>query len=1205
MFLKNDIYTTSGSTKLYHCWTDKVTKFDSSSFYNWEQDNLPIYDLDERTNFLWEQLGYPASSVDGVALVVSADAPDNAIACNKNIFRSLSAAIEAIPQCINFPILIEVASFGNLGDLVISNRRFGPNGSLEIINRNFARQENTISSGAINSFGLVPPMIGVSSTEASNTFVYLSGVAEGIVYDASTIKISPLQGFLDSSCMSISAAVFSGVRDSRLSGVAGLSPTLNAYVSVVKSGGNYNRATLVIDEYNNIQPYGNNNFKLNFKAYDLNPDSFEDIQSKDASTLNYFNGDQIYLTNNYFLAYNYNIASLVELPEAGNEYTSYNGLYYGNKLNKIFINNCDGKIFIRNFFVYGGGRNRQDNHHGVEVNNSPNVFLESMVACKFRKTGFNFTNSRVALLRGCVATRIYDYDSDGFRLVDDYANRRKFLTYNTQTSLAYDDQAAGMLCNNSNIILSSTYDWEYNLYSSTLSPNQVTYIPSNHIFEFTKSANGIILNNSTLEGGKSIDISKTFPTLEEITFDMAHNTGLGLLSNNSKISIDGKIRFIENLYGAQLNNTVFEVDRLACVANQKQGISTFNSKILYNKNFLKNHIGGALWFEDGTPYIWFINNGQHLVMNNSVMAPITGSSMEDMYGAITFKDPIGKLLGIGTNEAFGVLEGVRLQNNSEAVLISPQFERSDSYSIESGGDPIFTKKGSELLVTNNSKAVLKGTKYFCTKAIGPSTYGNSRPLISLCAENNSMVQLNGPTIIAQFGVGLMGDSNSKVLLSAPRQLLDNSLDISSINLADGANHTAVEIHSVRTGIVVNNNSTFEAKDLGSFIKTWIRNSSDFSGWVGVSSLSSVELLKPEYFNNALDMELYTSAGSLQFYPNPIVRNTENSYDGSIKGVSLLYPAHLTPTKFTYVSSTGNYFLPANNTTMFTQNGVAAFSSLTYGGTCVRALNSSLVSLKNVNFPCGYWNASAPYYDGTLSLNTSNAAYKTFIWNISDDSQMKASYISVSSLFPKLTGYHGPKGFWGSGTAASSLNYGLPSSTPDTSGLSVLDLYGANPSSTAYSVSSHQNYGPFRLYLSVDPAVNSFVDATTLSGYGIIPQLYAQGYQPSSNLLCSGSPSSMYMSVLRRNSSGNIVPSGYYYSNEMVTNPSNARIILDESAAETFANAKHCSAGKSNLAKTVNIYYPYHGDTGGIIKFGDHALLYGIGSVNIFDAETIG
>lgn len=1202
MFLKDDIYTSSGITKLYHCWTDKVTKFDSSSFYNWEQDNLPIYDLDDRTNFLWEQLGYPASSVDGAALVVSADATDEDIACNKNIFRSLSAAIEALPQCINFPILIEVASFGSLGDLVISNRRFGPNGSLEIINRNFARQENSIASGAANLFGLVPQMKAVSSTDANNIYGYLSGVALGSLYDSSTVKIAPMQGFLDSSCMSISAAVFSGATDSRLSGIGALSSTLNGYVTYTKAGGNYNRATLIIDKYNNVQPYADQ-YGLNFKSYDLNPDAFDNLTTKDASTLNYFDSSLIYLKNNYAVP-------LLELGVGGfNDYSGCNGLFYGNKLDKIFINNCDGKIFIRNFFVYGDGRFRQNNQHGVEVNNSPNIYLENIVVTKFRKTGFNFNNSRITILRGCVATRIYDYDSDGFRKTDDYTRKRKFLTFNASTSVANEDSAAGMLANNSHISISSTEAWERsNMYSILDQSKHTIFTPNFYIFEFTKNANGIILNNSTFEGGKSLDRTQVFVTLSEIVFDVAHNTGTGIISNNSKVSIDGKIRFIENLYGAQLNNTVLECDRLACIGNQKQAISTFNSKILYNKNFIQNHIGGFTWFEDGTPTMWFNNNGQHLVMNNSVMLPITGSSMEDMYAAISFQNSIGNL--IGENASFGILEGVRLQNNSEAIFISPQFERENKYSIESGGDPVFSKKGSELLVTNNSKATLKGTKYFCTKAIGPTTYGNSRPLTAMCAENNSMIQINGPTVIAQFGVGLMADSNSKLLLSAPRNLLDNSLDISSINLSDGANHTSVEIHSLRAGIVVNNNSMLEAKDLGSFITSWIRNSTNnlnFSGWVEMSSLSSVELLKPEYFYNALDMELYTSAGSLQFYPNPVARITDNGYANAIKGVASI-PAKL-PDSYGFINypQKGNYFIEtlAGTQNPLIETGVAAFSSITYGGVCVRATNNSIVNIKNVNFPCGYWNASAPYYDGTLELNASNAPYKTFIWNISDDSQLKASYLSVSSLFPRLAGYHGPKGFWASGAGASSLSYGLPSSTPDTSSLSILDLFGANPSSTAYSVSSHKNYGPFRLYLSVDPMVNSLIDSTTLSGYGIIPQIYSQGYQPSSYLLCSGTPSSLYLNALQRNSAGNIVPSGYYYSEDIVCNPSNARIVLDESAAETFANAKHCAAGKSNLAKTVSIYYPYHGDAGGIIKFGDSALLQGIGSVNIFDPETIG
>ena len=50
-------------------------------------------------------------------------------------------------------------------------------------------------------------------------------------------------------------------------------------------------------------------------------------------------------------------------------------------------------------------------------------------------------------------------------------------------------------------------------------------------------------------------------------------------------------------------------------------------------------------------------------------------------------------------------------------------------------------------------------------------------------------------------------------------------------------------------------------------------------------------------------------------------------------------------------------------------------------------------------------------------------------------------------------------------------------------------------------------------------------------------------------------------------------SGYYYTKDFVE-PAFNRVFLDESAANTFANAKHLSVGKSGLAKMVQIYGPY-------------------------------
>ena len=114
MLNPSDVYVEGGSNDLLVCWTDKVTKYDASSFYNWEMDNLPLHDLEERTHLLWERLGHPTSSITGMSFIVSADATSS---CSPLYFTTLSSCLEAIPEVINCPILVEVASFGALDEV--------------------------------------------------------------------------------------------------------------------------------------------------------------------------------------------------------------------------------------------------------------------------------------------------------------------------------------------------------------------------------------------------------------------------------------------------------------------------------------------------------------------------------------------------------------------------------------------------------------------------------------------------------------------------------------------------------------------------------------------------------------------------------------------------------------------------------------------------------------------------------------------------------------------------------------------------------------------------------------------------------------------------------------------------------------------------------------------------------------------------------
>jgi len=1166
MFLKDDIYTSSGSLKLYHCWTDKVTKFDSSSFYNWEQDNMPVYDLDERTFYLWEKLGYPTSSIPGVSLVVSADASDTDVQCNKNIFRTVSAAIEALPQTINFPVIIEVANFGQLGDLVLDNYKFGPRGSIEIINRNFAKCEAEASTVSYIA-GLTIPTERTALTTVSsdlvtdNNYFYGSSLYtnDTILFYFTTNKMFTTRGhFLDSSCLSISAPVFSSTTDARLIN------NLNGFVSTDKEKTNnenskFTRSNLIIDSKNNRSPYNPLGiYHINFKTYDLNSDTFDGITSYDASTTDEFTNTHLYRNDS----------------TTNPVFTIAKGIFFGNKFNKISITNCDGPIYLRNFFLDGSGYNKTDNYYGVKVDNSNNVHLENIVVTRYRKAGLLFNNSKVKLLRGCVATRIYDFDVSGKRLTNLWTNRRNTITLNSASGYIYDDPAGGIVANNSYIEVSSTRKIEEALMRSRVlseysigglgGPNYFTeyypYINNDYIFDFSKNANGIILNNSVLVGGDTQHVNQSKHFRYSINFDIYANVGYGIKSSNSKISLDGKLNVFENLRGLRLDSSVFEIDKLYTAYNQKIGLESYNSNILYNKHLASYQSAGTN-LETHKP-LTFEYNGQHLKLNNSKLLPAFTSGMDLIYDATVFNESIGVL----NNNTNILLPAVEVTNNSEVVLVSPYIVRGVTHANSNSQ----ACKGSELSVTNNSKARLIGAKYFATRIFGPAGRTYHSGLAGVYAGKNSTVELNGPTVIAQYGVDLLGESHSNININPHKLNYDAAIDVSSFTLSDKLNHTSVELHATRSCIVVDDHSELNVKDLGSYSNNWNR-----TGQITDITLSGVDYTSPN--------DLYVSAGGLQFYPNPI-----GSYP-SIQGVDTL-TGLLGASKFTADSNNiGLYYLKnqGGTTDPFT------YSSVTTGGFCVRALNDSVVNVHNVNFPCGWWQVSAPYYDITAGSNAGGYCYKTFIWNIADNSQLKASYLSVSGGHPRSSGYFGPSGLWGVSGPAS----GLPNSTPDTSSLSVLDYFGKANSLNPYGKTTASNYGPFRLYFTVNPLAYSLVDISSTSNYGIIPQIYSQGYQPSASLLCSSLVSSMYSIALQRNSSNNIVASGYYYGSGLTDTNGYTRVLLDESAAETFANAKHCSVGKSGNSKLVSIHYPYT-----TVGLGSSYNGKGITSVNTFDLQ---
>lgn len=1138
MFLRNDLYTASGSVKLWNCWTNNVTKFDTESFYNWEQDNQPIYDLEERTYLLWERLGHPTSSIPGLALVVSADAPASVRGCNKNIYTTVSAAIDALPEIINYPVLVEICNFGALGDLKLHNIKFGPRGSLEIVNRNFAKAEPIANATLLN-------VVTFDTDSPYPNEKYISQVSAATVLG---FNFGPKRHLIDSSALSISTSVWSSTQDSRAIDANEVTDS----IAMLPSHYGISKSTLTVKFI--TLAGGDPEEVLQQQAYEYDPSVGEDVGTYDVSTYN-----EITKANYTPYKNNANLTAAV-------------GLYFSNKFNKVSVLNCDGPIYLRGLYADSSGYYGNVDY-GFEISNSNNIMLEDCMSIRHKKAGFYFNNSKIIVSRGLVACRNYDFDSAGRRISGPWASK-KYGNYNNTSSYLTEGEGAGVLAVNSDVYVSSTSAQYTAAMASdpTYSALAALFTPTQHldyIFLFSRNNVGMKLVNSKLHGGYSLDPTATYPYRYSMNLVFECNDENALQSENSEIDWDGALVLHSNNKGIRLNNSVFKFEKLIAWLNQKYGIKATNSKLEYNKNLLPQSTDTVYQNYD------FSGNSQHIVLDNSHLEPKIGSSIFNAINSFNLADSHGAqhaAFTLGSPYDAGLLPQVSIKNNSSAKLLHVLSERMAASMLDN--QPL---KGAAIEVLDNSKLSLVGSNRYATRIIGPNTYEAQNRKAALYAGNGSEINIAGPTVIAQYAIDALAEDGSRISFSPPKDN-DGRLDISTYNLSSAANHTMVELHSTRACLVANKNSEISIKDLGDFTKTWARST------LGSSAIAS----GADYGIDSADMNYtpYVSAGSMQFYPNPVGAE--------------LYPPAIENVSFSNVNknfSTGiygdYYYLNSN---IGVPSATASFSSITAGGVCVQAVNNSVINVQNVNFPCGWWNPSSVIYD--LS-GDNNLCDRLFIWEIKDNSHINASYCSVSGLFPESAGYIGPDGAWK--TAAGVFLSGAPVGTPDTSSLSVLDYFGqcsANP----YGKSSPQNFGPFRLYFSTDPAINCLA-SSSLDNYGLPAQVYAQGYQFSGNMIAAGNVSSQYPSLLMRNSNGVIVASGFYYGSSIINNPNYVRAILDESAGDTFANARHCTVGKSGMSKVVFIYLPYT-DT----YLGDSAINSvknkgkGFRSTNSFDLE---
>lgn len=1125
VFDKDDIYCSGSGVKLFTSWQPTVHKFDTSSFYSWEQDNLPVYDLDDRTHFLWEREGFPTSSIPGIAMLVSATAPGVAPNHN-NVFTTLQAAIDALPREINFPVQIEIAKYGALDNVRLNGIKIGSNGCLEIINRCSVMSNSNVTDFERN-FMLSSAHYGPNDDQL---FLEWSGLGffKGV---SATSAVNYSKNIWNRTSWNTVNRVFIGL------------PEYGGVTNFVFDDLSFGKDCTNLFAENN-----------NASGFNLNPGIFI-TSAEDFSASAYELGVINELTET--VTHRMHVEDNKPIPQQPPSIEAV-GAAYANFFSGVEVIDCEGPIYIRNFCVDGGsGTGNTYDHNvtfGFSVLNSSKVTLENCAAVRCKQAGFLIQNSNVTLSRRCIAYRNYEFGSDT-------------ITPRLQRRQGY--HSAGLRAINSNVNVSA----------------QIANVGwgrgSDSLFAFCNNPVGIDLINSRLFGGKD-NYSSTDTTDTPITtvnssnqykqfnnyITVANNYEAGIKLSNAFLDTRARICLTGNRDGILGDDSTLHLRSLKADFNQKAGVRLNNCSVLYNSDLFGISGIAVGNFRNqprafGTQF-YFDNNGQHIVLKNSTFRfPYVSSVMLDSDGAIVSGYPYVHKGYFHCTSAFGAqrqdsvkvaLPSISL-DNSYMDLINPWIHTNPNIN-DGTGQAIY---GAAISAKNNSFIRLNGTKGHVTNIRGPES--DSTKIAGIYLENSKGL-ICGPTIISNFGVDVLANNNSLIEFSPHKNEDGTAYDPVGWQLDDPDNHTHVELHSTRACLVADNGSIIKMHDLGDYNNYW---GSTLTTALGLSSTYNPQ--------DELKLKNYTVSAYVQFFPNPVAGNTGFTYPTVFNASSV---ANAPTTQ----GNANNYHAKTLLGGPFPTGNPTKHKLLSYGGVCVRALNGSHVDVRNVNFPTGFENPSGIVYD------TSTDCHRLYIWNVGSNSTMKVSHVSVSAHYPTSCVYHGPKAFYtdGAGTPLS----GAPNTTTGTQTLSVLDSFGLGAQLGRplrfYGKSTYDNRGPFRLYFSPDDAAK-FLGYVSGTGpkrlvHGAPYQELSQGYNPSGDvsasipLSWSGTGAiyhSLFPHLKQTGVSGTTTSypaSAFFYVSDLLSDVYKGSVILDDSAMNLFANAKNATLGTSNRSKLV-------------------------------------
>jgi hypothetical protein len=1214
-FIQDDLYTVSAGASIYNYWNPFVTKFDTSSFYSWEEDNTPLYDLEERTDYLWEKMGWPTSSIPGLVFSVSGTI-DTESSLSSNQFLTVQDAIDALPEVLRFPTLIEVCVDDELGDIELKDIKCVGDGKLEIVNRAFG-----VLSGVGDVANAGATEFGTTKFKAQST-----GNLYGAINDASCLYSEDNTSELMLSSNN-SMAMFMGL------------PYQN-------KGGAYYVNTAIGSSSKKMTEVGGS------LIYDVDDVTLAAAPFTDTTTdPDPVDADGTDLRDSYG-----------RRLDSGQKVV---GIYAGNRAASIKVSNCEGPIWIRGFLVNGargatGGTYTLLTDYGIEITNSHGVTIEDCGAARAKLAGLRCVNSSVSVNRRFFAARNYDQEARG--TLDDYGilaegsdvvfDSNLWPQAGTSIAQEKDTQVIGItgqkygiklvnsrlvggspvgnLNNAGSFITANTCETSYLLESSV--------IDLDGTLDSYNSTNGITLYNSTMKVDSFVGQSHQNTALNLINSNVEYNKNLtDLTSYTAKNFGNGatadyypsKSFFLGNgqhivMRGSTLRPVYSEdsmpeyasefttIDSLGRVDNGGltrgvPGIDMSNSEAEFVSLFSCNNI------ESGG-----VSKGRHIHVSNGSVCNLRGSTAgatlltnntDDIdRGSNIYVEKSSTLFVAGPTVIADMANSVVVDDNSTAEF-GPHCKNGssdfavDEWSLSAAGNHTSVMVyGTEGCLVANNQSTIKMRDighYNETYKESPSasstdivvsgdTTTNHKVLADHCSAGSFTflphIETAEPTVRLK---SYNGNTSSK-LLSAQQPPRIFSADSFDMNGQAGA---PLDINEFEIDLL---STSQAAKD------AWRQVS---NGGVCVKAVgdSLVDVFNVHFLQGPINAD--------EVFLDP----SENQSGGcndlriwSFGGGSQLKASHLSvsgayPEDTGYHGPRGLYYRDANDHlesyhcsdvsyTAFMEDPYASGQRFVPNLPQLQRFTTDAVNSQTEAMikECSGFG----YYE---DLPLSSMAILDFF----------GDGCSACSGAPTASGNLEREYF----RAWSVKRYG---DVTDDEG----DWYGFGT-----PTSSIANRGPYRLFLEIDPAARSLsYSGTEDKEFDSRPfQTLSQGYFLSSS--CSASVSSMddwyygLRSVSPTSSTENdqiqgsgIILSGFsasgYFHPDKFCRPENYNIIIDESAANTFANAKNASIPILGRPKLVDIYRATATD-GGIraLSTSGHGLGFRMDTVFNFDHYT--